>query len=139
MTIDPARQNPTIQHKSCAWRKFSGVGKFSANWLDDQASSDRPRARKNSDRAPVNECLHPLQIWLEFALGDAGGLDADSPKILRLTTTGNAVSSGGSGSSKKANAWHRSLRGGGNYSQLRRGLQGFDLPNFEINRADGDR
>ena len=92
--------------------EFSGVSKFSADWLHDQSSSNCACARQNTNWLSIDQRLHALQIRLEFTLGNAGGLDADSTEILRLTATGNSVSSSSSSSSKKANAWHiGSLRG----------------------------
>ena len=92
--------------------EFSGESKFSADWLHNQSSSNCARARQNANWLSIDQRLHALQIRLEFTLGNAGRLDADSTEILRLTTTGNTVSSSCSSSSKKANAWHiGSLRG----------------------------
>ena len=92
--------------------EFSGVSKFSADWLHNQSSSNCARARQNANWLSIDQSLHALQIRLEFTLGNAGRLDADSTEILRLTATGNTVSSSSSSSSKKANAWHiGSLRG----------------------------
>ena len=92
--------------------EFSGVSKFSADWLHNQSSSNCARARQNANWLSIDQSLHALQIRLEFTLGNAGRLDSNSTEILRLTATGNTVSSSSSSSSKKANAWHiGSLRG----------------------------
>ena len=92
--------------------EFSGVRKFSTNWLHNQSSSNCTSARQNANWLSIDQSLHTLQIRLEFTLGNASGLDTDSTEILRLTSTGNTVSGSCSSSSKKANAWHiGSLRG----------------------------
>ena len=87
--------------------KFSGVGELTTNWFDNQSCANCPCTRENSHRSTINQRLHPLQIRLELALGDAGGLDTNAAEVLRLSATSNAVTSCGAGSSKKANAWHK--------------------------------
>jgi hypothetical protein len=104
--------------------EFSGVRKFSADRLHDQSSSNCARARQNANWLSIDQRLHALQIRLEFTLGNAGRLDADSTEILRLTATGNSVSSSSSSSSKKANAWHiGSLRGVEKTTQTKQEMQ----------------
>jgi hypothetical protein len=104
--------------------EFSGVREFSADWLDNQSGSDCARACQNPNGLSIDQSLHALQIRLEFTLGNAGRLDADSTEILRLTATGNTVSSSSSSSSKKANAWHiGSLRGVEKTTQTKQEMQ----------------
>ena len=104
--------------------EFSGVRKFSADWLDNQSGSNCARARQNANWLSIDQRLHALQIRLEFTLGNAGRLDSNSTEILRLTATGNSVSSSSSSSSKKANAWHiGSLRGVEKTTQTKQEMQ----------------
>lgn len=104
--------------------EFSGVCKFSTDRLHNQSSSNCARARQNANWLSIDQRLHALQIRLEFTLGNASGLDTDSTEILRLTATGNSVSSSSSSSSKKANAWHiGSLRGVEKTTQTKQEMQ----------------
>ena len=111
------KQMSKAGRKSGLNSEFSGVCKFSADRLHNQSGSNCTRAGQNANWLSIDQSLHTLQIRLEFTLGNAGRLDADSTEILRLTATGNSVSSSSSSSSKKANAWHRfSPRGREDYS-----------------------
>ncbi len=78
--------------KSSPCDEFSGVGKLSSDWFDDESTSNRPRTREDTYWLAVHDCLDSLQIWLEFALGHARRLDADSSEVLRLSASRNSMS-----------------------------------------------
>jgi len=133
----PAAQSNRTSHFGS---EFSGVRELAPDRLHNQTTSNRTSARQNTNRLAIDKCFHTLKVWSEFSLGDTGGLDTDSTKIFRLTSPSNSVSRSGTGSSKKANAWHSYLRRVAEDSHIRWELQVFEMtgqfpPQNRIGRA----
>ncbi len=130
-----------IQLTSHFGSEFSGVRELAPDRLHNQTTSNRTSARQNTNRLAIDKCFHTLKVWSEFSLGDTGGLDTDSTKIFRLTSPSNSVSRSGTGSSKKANAWHSYLRRVEEDRHIRWELQVFEMtgqfPPRSSNRSSG--
>ena len=78
--------------------------------LDDQAHAHRLGAGLDAADFAFDDRANFLDVPLEFAFGDAGGLFTDAAQIFRLTAAGNASAAGGFLTQKHAFSCHNQLR-----------------------------
>ena len=90
--------------RSLGFTQFARVGVLALHWLHYQAGADCSDRGANALRGAVFHDVHGLQIRLEGALLDRGGLDTNATEVLRLTAALDDVSRSGMGTGEVADA-----------------------------------
>src|SRR5439155_19503699 len=87
-------------------RRCGGLAVLSADGLDDQPITDGFGADLDADDPPVNNGPDLLDVGLEFARGDAGGLGAHAAEVLGLAAVRDLVAGMSLLASEITNAGH---------------------------------
>ena len=90
--------------RGLGFTQFACVGVLALHWLHYQAGADRSDRGADALWGAVFHDVHGLQIRLESALLDRGGLDTNATEVLRLTAALDDVSRSGMGTGEVADA-----------------------------------